>query len=176
MGTSLKHKTVGIIGCGRVGREVVRLLAGFEPHILVNDPIKLPADFAHAYHVEEVGMDQLLSLSDVVTLHVAYTPGVHHLIGATELAKMKLGAILINTARGGLVDEQALCHALTSGHLSAAAIDTYQQEPYAGPLIGIAHTTLSCHMGAYAYENRMRAEEEAVNNLLSELRNRGVVP
>lgn len=170
MGMGLKTKTVGLVGCGRVGQEVIRLLRDFEPRLLVTDPIRLPADFMLSHRVEQIGLLGLLRLSDVVTLHMPYGPDVHHLIGATELAEMKPGAVLVNTSRGGLIDELALRDALLAGRLRAAALDTYEEEPYAGPLADISATTLTCHMGSYAQESRQQAEAEAVRNLLAALR------
>ena len=89
---------------------------------------------------------------------------------------MKPGAFLVNAARGGLVDEQALYDALTSGHLAGAAIDTYESEPYRGPLSGLSQVVLTAHMGSYAKESRVQMEREAAQNLLMELTAAGVVP
>src|SRR5690606_39352749 len=89
----------------------------------------------------------------------------HHLIGAEAIARMKPGTILINAARGGLIDETALCTALNSGHIEAAALDSFEQDPYHGPLCECKHAVLTSHIGSLARETRQRMEIEAAENL-----------
>src|SRR4029079_8656568 len=121
----LTGATVGIVGYGAIGRLVARRLAGFDVRLLVNDVV--PVDGA-----EQVDLDTLLTRSDVVTLHVPLTPGTQGLIGERELALLGPDGVLVNTSRGGVVDEAALARALASGGLRAAAIDVFEQEPPAG--------------------------------------------
>lgn len=124
-GQELFDKTVGVVGMGRLGSIVAGYLRAFGCHVLGADPRPdFPTDLA-----EHVSLDELLARSDVVTLHVSYGPGSRHLFDAAALARMKPGAILVNTSRGGVVDEGALVAALESGHLAGAALDVLDGEP-----------------------------------------------
>jgi D-3-phosphoglycerate dehydrogenase len=157
-GPLLAGKTVGVIGYGRIGRRVADLLRAFDAHPLPYDPVTAPGD-----------LNAVLAASDIVTLHIPYSADAHHLIGADAIARMKRGSYLINAARGGLVDEAALCVALESGHLAGAALDVFEQEPYAGPLCGHDTVVLTPHVGSAAVEVRQRMEHEAAANLLEAL-------
>ncbi len=136
----LTGTTVGIVGYGAIGRLVARRLAGFDVNILVNDVV--PVD-----GVEQVDLDTLLARSDVVTLHVPLEPGTRGLIGERELALLGPDGVLVNTSRGGVVDEDALAGALAGGRLRAAAIDVFEQEPPAGtPLAELSNCILTPHV------------------------------
>ena len=138
----LSGGTVGLVGFGHIGRIVAERLRGFDVRVLVNDPVE-PRDGA----VEPVGLDVLLSASDVVSLHVPLLPTTRGLIGARELALMRPGAILVNTARGAVVDEAALVDALESGRLRAAALDVFANEPpTASRLLALPNVVLSPHI------------------------------
>ena len=165
MGSLLRGKTVGIVGLGRIGRRMVQLLTPFEPRLLAHDVVP-PEEWAAGHGVELVDLPDLLAPADVVTLHVS---GGRQLIGADELATMKPSAVLVNAARGGLVDETAIRDALTSGALAGAHIDVYGQEPYEGPLLEVPNALLTPHAGSYAQEARVLMEREAVSNLLERL-------
>jgi len=102
-----------------------------------------------------------------VTLHMSYSAEAYHLLSRERLAQMKAGAYVVNCARGGLVDEEALFDLLQSGHLAGAYLDTYEREPYTGPLTNLDNVVLTPHMGSYAAECRIRMEVEAVENLLT---------
>ncbi|MGE4504002.1 MAG: phosphoglycerate dehydrogenase [Desulfovibrionaceae bacterium] len=162
MGSLLRAKTVGIIGFGAIGRRVGDLCAAFGARVLHCDP--LPAPDAPGERCE---LDELLTLADVVTLHVS---GSERLLGNAELDRCRPGAILINTARGELIDEHALAERLADGRLGHACLDVYEREPYQGPLAGLNNTTLTPHVGSYALEARADMERLAVENLLSALR------
>jgi D-3-phosphoglycerate dehydrogenase len=165
MGSLLHKKTVGIVGCGRIGAHVAKLLQGFECRVLGHD-------LAHANGqalYEEVGLDELLSQADIVTLHLPHTPDSHHLLDRKKLRLLKKDAILINAARGGLVDERALCEALQAGQLAGAALDTFEEEPYRGPLRELNNVLLTAHIGSYAREARVMMEQQAWENLLAGL-------
>ena len=137
----LSGATVGLIGFGQIGRSVARRLVGFEVRVLATDPI-VPRDAA----VEAVTLDELLSQSDVVSLHAPLQPSTRGLIGARELALMRPDAILVNTARGGVVDETALVHALERRRLRAAALDVFEDEPpRASRLLELPNVVLSPH-------------------------------
>jgi len=121
-GLRLRGKTLGIIGYGRIGREVARMASALEMNIIFYDP-----------YVEKTGatatLDELLKVSDFVTLHIPLTEKTRNIIGRDEINKMKNGAYLINTARGGIVDEEALLEAINEGKLSGAALDVYRHQP-----------------------------------------------
>lgn len=170
MGRLLNKKTVGIIGMGRIGMYLTRLMAPFGCRILGCDPL-----IAESHRCEMVDLDRLLSESDIVTLHIPYSAENHHFISTAEIAKMKEGAYLINAARGGLVDEEALFDALESKKLSGAALDCFEEEPYGGKLTGLTNVLLTSHIGSYAREAREEMEMTAVENLLRELKKAGVI-
>jgi phosphoglycerate dehydrogenase-like enzyme len=141
----LKGLTVGYVGMGRIAQAVAERLAGFAVRGLFFDPAvpSFPG-------LEAVSFEQLLGEADVVTLHIPLTPQTRHLIGAGELARMKRGSYLVNTARGGLVDEAALVRALHDGALAGAALDVFETEPLpAGhPLMGFSNVVLTPHISA----------------------------
>lgn len=170
MGRLLGAQSVGLIGCGRIGRAVLELLRPFGCRLQVCDPM-----FQGDAVVRNVTLDELMATSDIISLHVPYDNSTHHLIGADQFAKMKEGAILVNTARGGLIDEAALCVALDSEHLFGAAIDTFEKEPYSGVLTSASNVILTAHMGSYAKESRSRMEREAAENLVAGLRSTGIL-
>lgn len=127
-GSTLSGKTVGLIGLGAVGRELVALLAPFGVRLLAHDPVPNNA-FAEANKVLLVGLDELLTQADVVSLHIPLTAGTRGLIGAKNIFRLRPGAVLINTARGGLIDEPALLTALDSGRIAGAGLDCFAEEP-----------------------------------------------
>ena len=170
MGRLLRGKTVGLVGLGRVSKRLIELLAPFQVTILATDPCE-DSEFAHKHGVRYVELDRLLELCDVISLHLPYTPKVHHILDAGRLRRMKPGAVLVNCARGGLVDEAALCEVLLEGRLAGVHFDTFEREPYQGPLAEIPCAALSSHIGSYAVEGRVQMEREAVLNLLSCLEN-----
>jgi D-3-phosphoglycerate dehydrogenase len=166
MGQRLENLTVGVIGVGRVGRQVIRhCVAGFGGRVLAND-LEPDVDFGSKYDVRWVDKEQIYRESDLLTLHVPLTPATRNLITARELKLMKPGALLINTSRGGIVDEQALADALQGNRLAGAAVDVFQQEPYSGPLASIENCLLTCHMGSMSKDCRMRMEMEATEEAL----------
>lgn len=167
-GRMLQGKTVGIVGTGRIGRRVAELLSGLGVKLRGTD---LNEDRAWA---ESVGLrygplDETLGQSDIVCLHAARPPGSPPLIDAAALAKMKSGAILINTARGQVVDYEALAEALAGGRLGGAGLDVYPQEPYAGQLCELDNVVLTPHISTLTRQTRIDMETGAVRNLLEEL-------
>lgn len=169
IGQLLRGRTVGIVGLGKVGKEVVRALKPFGARVLAYDAYPDTA-FARAHDVHFTTLAALLRESDIVSLHLPYDPSLHHLLDRELLACMKPEAYLINTSRGGLVDEAALYDFLTSGKLAGAFLDTFEEEPYRGPLVQVPNVILSPHAGAYARESRIAMESEAVENLLRHLK------
>ena len=166
MGGLLGTCTVGIVGYGHIGARVTNHVQAFGARVLACDPQAAEKSVGRA---EFVSFDHLLEASDIVTIHIPFTPQTRHLFDATTLGKMKAGAILINTARGELVDEDALAQAIASGHLSGAALDVYETEPYTGALTMLDAVVLTAHTGSYARETRILQEAEAARNLLQGL-------
>ena len=165
-GRLLAAQTVGIVGLGHIGRRVARLCQAFEATVIAHDPFASQVPDG----VTLVPLQQLLSQADIVTLHLPYSSAAHHMLDAQAFAAMKSEAIVINAARGGLVDEEALAQAVKSGKISAAALDVFEQEPYTkGPLLEFNNLTLTSHVGSLARESRQRMEIEAAENLLQGL-------
>ena len=162
MGGLLGAKTLGLIGFGRIGRAVAQYAEGFGTKVIFYDSF-VQDDPRYT------ALDDLLAQADIVSLHVPYDKGTHHIIDAAALKKMKDGAVLVNTSRGGLVDEKALAETLQSGHIAAAALDVYEQEPYKGPLAGVENALLTAHTGSYAKEARTAQEALAAANVLQGL-------
>jgi len=144
----LAGRVLGLVGLGAIGREVALRAAALGMTVLASDPVADP-DFATAHSIEMLELEALLGRSDVVSLHLPCTAATSNLFDATLLAKMKCGALLINTARGGLIDEAALVEALQSGQLGGAALDVFQDEPPSGdhPLLSLDNVLLCPHMG-----------------------------
>ena len=169
VGRRLGDLTVGIVAAGRIGRRVIRHLAAFDANILVTD--RHPdRSFGNRYGVRWVDFDELLRESDLVSLHVPLSADTKGMIGAAELARMKSDAMLVNTARGELVDEAALVDALRSGRLGGAALDVFAAEPYSGALASLDNVVLTSHLGSMSADCRARMEREAVEDVLRFLR------
>ncbi|MDV6346311.1 phosphoglycerate dehydrogenase [Nitrosomonas sp. Is35] len=164
-------QTVGVIGLGHIGRRVARLCQAFEATVVAHDPYasQIPDG------VSMLPLDQLLASADIITLHTPYSADMHHLLDAKAFAAMKPEVIVINAARGGLVDESALLAALQSGKVSAAALDVFEQEPYHGPLLECGNVILTSHVGSLARESRQRMEIEAAENLVQGLIKAGLI-
>ena len=141
-------KTIGIVGLGRIGKEMAKRAVGLGMNVIAYDPIP-DQDFAAAQCVALCSFDELLATADVVSLHLPTTPETADIINADALAKMKKGAIFVNTSRGATVDEDALCDALSSGHLFGAALDVFKQEPLPldSPLLQLDNVVLCTHLG-----------------------------
>ena len=164
-------QTVGIIGLGHIGKRVARLSQAFDARVIAHDPHIDPT----SHGVESVSLEELFAEANVISLHVPYTTDTHHLLDAKSFARMKPGSIIINAARGGLIDETALDEALISGHLGMAALDVFEQEPYHGPLTKNDRMILTSHIGSLAKESRKCMELEAAGNLLKGLINAGLI-
>ena len=165
MGKRVHELTVGVIGIGRIGFRVIRLLQSFRCRILANDLIPDPR-FGPDMGVEWVDKERIYREADIVSVHVPLTSKTRGLIGEKELAMMKRDAAVINTARGGIVDENALCEALKAGIIRAAALDVFEREPYNGPLAGLDNVILTQHMGSCTVDCRLRMEREATEEAI----------
>ena len=172
VGFQLAGKTLGVIGLGRVGRLVAARGRGFGMVVLGCDPY-LSEDAAAEIGVELVEVERVLAEADVLTLHVPLTDKTRGLIGAAALARMKPGALLVNAARGGLVDERAVADALAAGRLAGAAFDVYAEEPPAGsPLLDAPNVVLTPHLGSAVAELREVMANVVVDNILAVLAGR----
>ncbi|MBS7611707.1 hypothetical protein KEJ27_05810 [Candidatus Bathyarchaeota archaeon] len=168
----LTGKVIGIIGFGRIGRQVAMLLKPFRVRIVVYDPY-VSDEVVKEAGVERVGeLDQLLKASDIVTLHIPLTGETRHMIGWRELNIMKRNAILINTSRGAVVDEEALYKAVKSGRLKSAHIDVWSVEPVpkSNPMLKVGRVQLSLHQASWSVNFFMEAAEFCVENILKTFR------
>lgn len=165
LGVLVGELTVGLVGLGRIGKRVAGLCQAFGATIIASDP-NPDLEWSRRHQVPVVPLDELLGRADLVSLHVSWASGRTALIDAAALSRMKRGSFLINTSRGGAADQSALAQALASGHLAGAAIDTFEHEPYEGPLLQIDRVICTPHLGSYARGARIRMEREAVENLL----------
>jgi D-3-phosphoglycerate dehydrogenase len=161
----LSELTIGIIGCGRIGTRVALLLHETGCRLIGYDI----ADITGKY-IEPVAFHDLLTGSDIISLHIPLTPQNWHIISYDEIKMMKPGAIIINTSRGGLIDEGALYEFLKNGHLGGAGLDVFEEEPYNGPLCGLDNVILTPHAGSSAGGSRLIMEEESVTNLINGLK------
>jgi len=181
MGSDLYRKTVGVVGAGRIGRSVVQRLRGFEAEVLVAGNRRDDA-WAAANEVTYTDLSTLLAKSDIVTLHAPLTPETRLLIDADALAAMKPGAILINTARGGLVDDAALLEALKSGRLGGAGLDTFMSEsdpalkPVTDALLALPNVVGTPHAAASSREGLDRTNRVAAESVVAVLEGRDPAP
>lgn len=173
--TRIKGKTVGIIGLGRVGRQVAKRIKGFDVNLLACDPY-IPVDIFKAYNAKRVDHDTLLEQSDIVTVHVPLNDETRHMIGTDQLKKMKKNAILINAARGGIVDEKALYKALKEKEIAGAGLDVLEQEPIQkdNPLLNLDNVIITPHMGWYSEDAVDEVQRIAAEQVLQCLQ--GKVP
>jgi glyoxylate reductase len=169
-GVDLYGSTLGIIGFGRIGQAVARRAKGFGMRILFNDP-NCAQEAGAETGAECVSQEEVLAQSDFVTLHVYLSKETYHLIGREQLRKMKHTAILVNTARGPVVDPEALNWALRSGIIAAAALDVTEPEPIPrdSPLLELQNIIITPHIASASKATRLRMAEMAVENLLAGL-------
>lgn len=168
VGNLLAGKTVGILGVGRIGKTVVRLLEPFEVHFLAYE--SNPDDaFVVNHSITIVPLEDLLQASDIISLHMPMTEETKNILGSDQFKLMKQSAIVINTARGGLIDEEALVAAIEEKIIGGAAVDAYNEEPYKGRLIEFSNVILTPHIGSLTEETRKRMEIETVENLLNSI-------
>lgn len=164
IGIQLQGKTVAIIGFGRIGRRVAEMLSPFDVRILVVDPL---VDESACAAYRKANLQAALPEADIVTIH---SSGQDCIIGEKEFPLLKKGAYLLNVARGGVISEEALEKALEDGTVAGAWLDTFEEEPYKGPLSNYPNVILTPHVGSYTAECRLQMENEAVDNLLNYLK------
>jgi D-3-phosphoglycerate dehydrogenase / 2-oxoglutarate reductase len=174
-GIELRGRTLGLLGCGSIGRRVAGIAAALGMFVAVTDPALSEADAA-TINVNLVGKDELLTRSNVLSLHLPLTPGTDRIIDRAALAALPPGAILINTARGGLVDERALLEQLDSGHLGGAGLDVLDTEPPApgDPLASHPRAVCSPHIGGQTADALQRVALDAAQSILTAYR--GEIP
>jgi D-3-phosphoglycerate dehydrogenase len=171
-GLELRGRTLGIVGLGKIGQAIAARAIAMEMTVIAADPFVTPEGAAH-HGVELVGFDELLARSDVVSVHVPLSRATRHLISTEQLARMKAGAILLNVARGGVVDEAALAAALESGALAGAGVDVFETEPPAGSaLLEAPNTLVTPHLGASTAEAQVAVAEEVADQVLEVLAGR----
>ena len=169
LGTDITGKTLGIVGMGRIGQAVARRAMGFDMRILYHDMAPVPVA-EEEYQAEFVALDELLRQSDFVTIHAPLTDETRHMIGRRELSVMKKTAYLVNTARGPLVDEEALVEALRDGIIAGAGLDVYENEPrLASGLAELPNTVILPHLGSATLETRTKMATMAAANLVAAL-------
>ncbi len=174
----IKGKTVGLIGFGNIGRTLARRLSGFEAQVIYADTQAADPATEQALGVRRVGLAELLARSDIVSLHLPYSAQAGRLIDATAIAAMKPGAVLINTARGELVDEAALYDALLTGQLRGAGLDAFDPEPPAAshPLFTLDQVVVTPHAGGGVFDNVEAVARHALGNLLRVLQGQALAP
>ncbi|MGV9710423.1 phosphoglycerate dehydrogenase [Gordonia sp. NPDC003424] len=164
-GVEIFDKTVGVVGLGRIGQLVAARLAAFETHVIAYDPY-VSAARAAQLGIELVTLDELLERADFITVHLPKTPETLGLIGTDQLARTKPGVVIVNAARGGLVDEQALADAITSGHVRAAGLDVFATEPCTdSPLFDLPQVVVTPHLGASTSEAQDRAGTDVAKSV-----------
>ncbi len=163
----LAGKTVGIVGLGNIGKKVAQRLYGFETVLRYADAFPADPDFEAKYGLQRRSLDELLAEADILTLHVPLLASTKRMIGREQLAKMKPSAILINTCRGDVVDEEAVIEALQNGTIRGAGLDVFDQEPVArdNPLLTMPNVMLSAHLAGTTYDTFFRRAEFAFENI-----------
>lgn len=170
-GSDVHHATLGILGMGRIGQAVARRASGFEMRVIYHNRNRLDPD--QEAGARWVGMAELLSQSDFLVLLLPYSPAVHHIIGAAEIAQMKPTAHLINIARGGIVDDDALIEALRQRRIAGAGLDVFENEPALDPrFLGLDNVVLTPHIGSSTRATRLAMASLAADNLVAALAGR----
>ena len=171
-GRTLRECTLGVIGVGNAGKAVAKRASGFGMQLLGNDPVVMPVDFLMQTRIQMVKLSELLEQSDFVSLNCDLNPTSYHLMSDGQFALMRAGAVLINTARGPVVDEPALVRALETGRLGGAALDVFEDEPLpaGSPLRGFDNVLLAPHNANSSPAAWERVHQNTLHNLLEELR------
>lgn len=170
LGSGLQGKTLGVVGMGGIEQATARRAKAFGMEIVYQSRSEIDPGIAAELGARRVDLDELLSVSDVVSLHCPYGPATHHLIGAEQLAAMKASAYLVNTARGPIVDEAAFASALREGRIAGAGLDVFEHEPQVHPvLLELDNVVLVPHLGSATVETRTAMAVLAAENVLAVL-------
>jgi len=173
LGQDIHHATLGVIGMGRIGQAIARRAGGFDMRVLYHNRSRLPEDEEKRLNATWVERDRLLAESDFVVVMAPYSPATHHLIGAAEIAKMKPTAILVNTARGGVVDDAALVEALREKRIAGAGLDVFEGEPKVNPgYLGLRNVVMTPHIGSASRATRLVMCNTAAANMIAVLEGR----
>jgi glyoxylate reductase len=165
-GTDVHGATLGLIGAGRIGKLVAKRASGFDMKVLYYDVYRMSPEEERQYNVTYMPMDEILQQADFISIHTPYMPSTHHLIGERELGMMKPTAILINTARGPIVDEKALVKALQNGTIAAAGLDVFENEPAVEPeLLSMENVVLLPHIASASLRTRTLMATMAAENI-----------
>ncbi|MEB2835875.1 MAG: D-glycerate dehydrogenase [Desulfurococcales archaeon] len=169
LGVEVHGKTLGIIGMGRIGRAVAKRAKGFDMRVIYYDVVRLPEDVERELGVEYAPLEKLLAEADIVTIHTPLTPETKGLMNRERIRMMKKGAILVNTARGKIVDLDALVEALKDGHLAAAGLDVFPEEPLPPdhPITKLDNVVLTPHIGSATWETRTKMADLVAENLIA---------
>jgi glyoxylate reductase len=169
-GSDVHGKTLGILGFGRIGREIARRAQGFQMRILYSDAFRAKEEVERELRAEYVTREELLEQADFITIHVPLLPDTRHLISTAGLSKMKSTAYLINTSRGPVVDEAALAAALDAGKIAGAALDVFENEPTVYPgLLNRGNVILTPHIASASVETRTKMAVMAAENVVAML-------
>src|SRR2546425_1044638 len=169
-GKDVHGKTLGILGFGRIGRAVARRAGGFAMRVLYHDAVRADASLERELRATHVDQDTLLRESDFVTVHTPLLPETRHLIDAGALGKMKKTAILVNAARGPIVDEAALARALREGWIAGAGLDVFEEEPEIHPaLLPLKNVVVAPHIASASHDTRLAMASLAVRNCVAVL-------
>ena len=170
LGVDVHGATLGIVGMGRIGQAVARRALGFDMPVVYYNRQRLSPEVERAHNATYASLDDVLTRADIVTLHVPYSSATHHLIGAEQLAQMKPTAILINAARGGVVDDAALVAALRGQRIAAAGLDVYENEPKLNPeFLRFKNVVLMPHIASSTERTRRNMARMAAENLIAAL-------
>lgn len=170
LGVDVHHATLGIIGMGRIGQAIARRAAGFDMKVIYSNRKRVAPEIEQRLNAEYASKDELLARADFMVLQVPYSAETHHLIGATELKQMKSTAILINSTRGGVVDDAALVAALQDGTIRGAGLDVFENEPRLNPgFLALKNVVLAPHIGSSTEATRRAMAMTAARNLVAAL-------
>lgn len=163
----MNGKRVGLLGIGNIAKKVAKMVRGFDMEVVYYDVFRLSPEQETELQVHYLPFDELIRTSDIISVHVPLTDQTQGMIGAEQFQSMKEGAVLINTARGPIVDEEAMIHALQSGRLRGAGLDAFAQEPVdpSNPLLQMDNVVCTCHIGGAASDNVIPVTEHAYRNI-----------
>ena len=170
LGVDVHHATLGIVGMGRIGQTIAKRATGFEMRVLYHNRKRVAEDIERKLNASCMSLETLLRQSDFVVLQVPYSPATHHMIGAAEIAMMKPTAILVNSTRGGVVDDAALIAALKAGKIRAAGLDVFENEPKLNPdFLKLDNVVLAPHIGSSTEATRRAMAMTAAKNAVAAL-------
>jgi len=172
MGALLRGKSIGLIGMGKIAKRLIQLLQPFDCSILAYDPF-FDEQFAQEFKVKNSSLDEIYRLSDIISLHLPYSNENKNVIDSIALAKMKKDVLIVNTSRGGLINEVELFQFLTENKNAKAYLDTFETEPYNGELKNLDNILMTGHIGTYAKEVRKIMELEAAQKLINYFQQHG---